>query len=144
MFNVQPFNHIYKEYIPTVDYENDLDLLYLSIVSQAGDDVESVVHFYDNQTGALFYDHVISLDLDVLIHIVKSPMRKFSCYVYKMSRLPHDKLQSAKPKPTTSYPSRRGATPRTQAEQAPRKNGSRSNSYRRRKRKAGLPKQGND
>ena len=30
--------------------------------------------------------HTVTLDMDVLVHIVKAPMRRFSCYVYRLDR----------------------------------------------------------
>ena len=43
----------YFQNIQTVDYEDDLDLCYLSIVSQGEDGLQGNVHLHDNHTGQL-------------------------------------------------------------------------------------------
>ena len=43
----------YFQNIQTVDYEDDLDLLYLSIVSQGEDGLQGKVNLHDNHTGQL-------------------------------------------------------------------------------------------
>ncbi|KAI8516997.1 Ddb1 and cul4 associated factor 17, partial [Branchiostoma belcheri] len=81
-----------------VDYESDLDILAVTSVSQRDDKLVGHVCLHDNQTGALLNrveleeawdetcDHTISMDLDTLVHIVRSPQRRYRCYVYKLDR----------------------------------------------------------
>ncbi|XP_064642601.1 DDB1- and CUL4-associated factor 17-like isoform X2 [Lineus longissimus] len=84
--------------IQGIDYENELDILAVTAVNQHGDACQGMVRFHDNANGALlkeivldepwnqFHDHVIGVDMDTVVHIVKGPMKKFSCYIYKLDR----------------------------------------------------------
>ncbi|XP_019637734.1 PREDICTED: DDB1- and CUL4-associated factor 17-like [Branchiostoma belcheri] len=86
------------ESLQGVDYESDLDILAVTSVSQRDDKLVGHVCLHDNQTGALLNrveleeawdetcDHTISMDLDTLVHIVRSPQRRYHCYVYKLDR----------------------------------------------------------
>jgi len=48
-------------------------------------------------------DHIITLDLDTLVHITKNPARKHCCYVYRLDRrLPHEDSFRPLPSPSRS------------------------------------------
>ena len=43
-------------------------------------------------------DHIVTVDLDTLIHITKDPGRKHRCYVYRLDRsLPHEDITTPPP-----------------------------------------------
>ncbi|XP_077998672.1 DDB1- and CUL4-associated factor 17-like [Glandiceps talaboti] len=101
------------ESIQSVDYEDDMDLIGLTVVgSENFDDDHSkgFVSFYDNSTGIHLkdipfqepwnenYDHTVCIDIDVIVHIVKEPSRKFHCYVYRLDRELPDEEEIGKEK----------------------------------------------
>ncbi|CAH1773279.1 unnamed protein product [Owenia fusiformis] len=82
----------------SVDYEYDLDLLIVTVYDVAGD-FKGYVHFHDNYTGDLIKEvqlqetweehceHTIEVDMDTIVHTVKSAdSGKYICYIYKAQR----------------------------------------------------------
>ncbi|KAI0229881.1 hypothetical protein LSAT2_019695 [Lamellibrachia satsuma] len=88
--------------IQTVDYEDELDLIVTFVTVIKHGDIQAKVKVYDNETGRFirdieldepwveFSEHVVILDLDMIIHTVKQPGRKFSCYVHRLERTPNE------------------------------------------------------
>ncbi|XP_070561382.1 DDB1- and CUL4-associated factor 17-like isoform X2 [Ptychodera flava] len=86
------------ETIQSVDYENDLDIIGVTALNFDDETIRGYVCFYDNMTGQHLKeipleepweencDHTVCIDLDIIIHIVKYPSRKFVCYLYRLDR----------------------------------------------------------
>lgn len=76
-----------------VDYEDELDILVTLSSIECDTGVCGRVGLYDNQTGSLIReiviskwdedgDHSIMMERDVIVHVTKNVSRKFTCSVY--------------------------------------------------------------
>lgn len=86
--------------IQGINYENEMEILYVTYAQQSHTQGHMCGHvlFYNNQTGNLEKnvplegmwdedsDHNIELDIDTIVHITKSPVRRFTCSLYRMHR----------------------------------------------------------
>ncbi|ELT91751.1 hypothetical protein CAPTEDRAFT_155434 [Capitella teleta] len=81
-----------------VDYEDDLDIILLTSVTSSNGSYQGRVSLHDNQTGRFLReielddpwaeccDYIITLDMDMLVHLIKAPQRHFYCIVYQLQR----------------------------------------------------------
>lgn len=88
-------NNSKYETVRDFDYEDELDLL---VVLSSQDSCTGHIGLYDNQTGLLVSeivlsywdedsDHSILMERDVIVHISKNMSRKFHCDVYRLTDL---------------------------------------------------------
>ncbi|XP_074661841.1 DDB1- and CUL4-associated factor 17-like [Tubulanus polymorphus] len=99
-FQPDQFNETTNEvYINSIDYEPCLEvisLIYVDRTEETG--TKGRIDMFDNMTGQFLktvqlqhpwkelYGHTVLIDMDTIIDIVKGPMSKFSCYVYRLDR----------------------------------------------------------
>lgn len=92
----QVFNNPGFETVLDVDYEDELDLLVVLQSNDSQDTPCGVIAMYDNQTGALIHETVISnwiqdaehsimMEKDTIVHIMKDCNRKYSCTIYRLT-----------------------------------------------------------
>ena len=94
--NDQLFNNPGFESVLDVDYEDELDLLVVLQSNNSEDPPCGTIGLYDNQTGALVLetvvtnwiqdaDHSIMMEKDTIVHIMKDCSRKFCCIIYRLT-----------------------------------------------------------
>ncbi|XP_025081974.1 DDB1- and CUL4-associated factor 17-like isoform X2 [Pomacea canaliculata] len=83
--------------IHEVDYEDELDVMVICSTIHQSDSLCGKVGFYDNATGhhltsfnldepwCDYMEHSINMDLDTIVHLVKSTQGKFACQVYRLA-----------------------------------------------------------
>uniref|UniRef100_A0A8C4N3R2 Ddb1 and cul4 associated factor 17 n=1 Tax=Eptatretus burgeri TaxID=7764 RepID=A0A8C4N3R2_EPTBU len=86
--------------IQLVDYEDELDLIIVAVVSDAESSGDAVIHLHDNSTGQRLKSiplqgpwdvvrsslHAFSLTRDTIIHMAQSVNRRTICQVYKLTK----------------------------------------------------------
>ncbi|XP_045214262.2 DDB1- and CUL4-associated factor 17-like [Mercenaria mercenaria] len=107
-----------------VDYEDELDLTWISVTSP---NQPSRVCFYDNQSFELIkevyledtdasdmlYEHNVYVDLDTIVQVTKPRLGQFICNVYRLSGDINQENQSEKPGTSSKYLSSGTRRPRT-------------------------------
>ncbi|XP_014679150.1 PREDICTED: DDB1- and CUL4-associated factor 17-like isoform X1 [Priapulus caudatus] len=81
-----------------IDYENETDMLYVTVAQRSRVHSHSCGHvlFYCNKTGRLERsvplegvwdedsDHLVEVNIDTIMHITRSPLRRFVCSLYRL------------------------------------------------------------
>uniref|UniRef100_UPI00358F87E0 DDB1- and CUL4-associated factor 17-like isoform X2 n=1 Tax=Myxine glutinosa TaxID=7769 RepID=UPI00358F87E0 len=87
-----------RKTIQLVDYEDELDLIIVAVVSDAESSGDAVIHLHDNSTGQrlksiplqgpwdVTVDQHLYVDQDTIIHMTQSVNRKTICQVYKLTQ----------------------------------------------------------
>ncbi|XP_058046734.1 DDB1- and CUL4-associated factor 17 isoform X2 [Ahaetulla prasina] len=86
-----------QETFKIVDYEDELNLLYVVAVTQIGVDGAAHLDFHCNEQGIqlksfpfveswdVTYNHEVHFDRHIVLHIQQKPHRMFSCHIYQMT-----------------------------------------------------------